>query len=150
MKTCETIQLELLQDNESAEVRAHLEICPECRDYARVARMVTAPVPAPEMDARVLAGYRSRRSRLLVLSWRRTLAVAATLLFAGMITAIELNRRVSDLPPVLTVYNVNHQDVEFLNTLYSTEHSQLVDMLRPVELLNNESETPFDPETEQI
>ena len=148
--TCETIQIQLLQDNESAEVRAHLESCPECREYARLAQVLVTPVPSAELDAKVLAGYRSRRSRLLVLSWRRTLAVAATILFAGMITAIELNRRVSDLPQVLVVYNVNHQDVEFLKSLYSTEHSQLVDTLRPVELLTSETSVVSESETEKI
>jgi hypothetical protein len=148
--TCENIQIQLLQDNESAEVRAHLERCPECREYARLARLIEAPAPSAELDAKVLAGYRSRRSRLLILSWRRTLAVAATILFAGMITAIELNRRVSDLPPVLVVYNVNHQDVEFLKSLYSTEHSQLVDTLRPVELLTSETRAASESEIEKI
>ncbi len=150
MTTCETIQMQLLQDNQSAEVRTHLEACPACRDYARLVELMTAPAPSAGLDAQVLAGYRLQQARRLALHWRRVFAVAATILFAGMISAIEVNRRVSDLPPVLTVYNVNNQDVEFLNTLYSTEHSQLVDILQPVEILSSDPEIRLDPETEQI
>ncbi len=149
MTTCETIQLKLLENDESAEVRAHLDACPECRDYARIAKLVAMPAPSAELDARILANYREQRERRMTQHWRRIFAAAAVILFAGMISAIEVNRRVSDLPEVMTVYNVNHQDVEFLNKLYATEHSQLVDILDPVEILTNDIE-PASPDFEQI